>query len=308
MRKKDHSNLAIFILLCLLLFILCYPTFIMKEVKDALITFITKYFPAVFPLYIITDLLIYYEFPEKLSRHLKTKTEKLLHCDGSCAFVILMSLFSGFPSGAKYTKDLWERKIISEEAANFLITFTHFSNPLFILGTCFLITKNQTLTLLILLCHFGANFLLAFFVRPKKQISSKNLFISKEKTSVMDALTTSIFQTFRLMFLILGTSILFFILSGILTFFLKENPHTYFITGFLELTKGIINIPKNINPLGQGIIILTFLSFGSFSIHMQVLSIIKNTPIRYQNFFLGRICQTAISITLFLLLTKIIIL
>lgn len=300
MLKKDYSNIIILVLVFFLLFILVYPSFVISEVQTALFVFITKYFPAVFPIYIITDLLIYYHFPEKIARFFNALFQKTFHCSGMGAFVLFLSMISGFPSGAKYTKELLEKGIISDNMANYLITFTHFSNPLFILGTCFLITKNRTLTILIFISHFLANFIIAFIVRPKRKEESFLPYYSTHE-SFVSALSNSIFQTFRLMFLILGTSILFFVLSGVTIKIVPLHSYSYLITGLLEVTKGISHIPAGCSPFYQGIIILLFLSFGSLSIHMQVLSIIKDTNILYRHFLLGRVSQVGISILLFYL-------
>lgn len=300
MLKKDYSNVIIFILVVFLGIILIYPTFVIHEVQTALSVFITKYFPAVFPIYIITDLLINYHFPEKMARFLESFCKRVLHCNGNCAFVIIMSMVSGFPSGAKYTKALLQEKSISLSLANYLITFTHFSNPLFILGTCFLITKNRMMTIFILICHFFANFIIAFLVRPKWE-EGFSLKERRPSKSFIVAFTDSIFATFKLMFLILGTSIIFFLFSGIVTSSFHMGSFSYLVTGLLELTKGIQMIPVQLSVLFKAITILFFLSFGSLSIHMQVLSIIKDTGICYRYFLLGRICQAGISILLFLL-------
>lgn len=302
MQKKDYSNIIIILLITLLFFIILSPTLVITEVKTALTVFITKYFPAVFPIYIITDLLINYHFPEKLATKLEKGCQKFLRSDGNVAFIIIMSMISGFPSGAKYTKELLKQGIIEEDTANYVLTFTHFSNPLFILGTCYLITQNKPLTYGILFCHFLANFIIAFIIRPKMRKLSKKIRKRKESLPFREAMSNSIFQTFHLMFLILGTNIIFSILSCLATTVLKGNPYNYLITGLLELTKGVNFLPKNLSVAGKGMSILLFLSFGSLSIHMQVASMIKDTNMKYRNFLLGRLSQTSISILLFYLL------
>ncbi len=301
MTKLNSSNIIILLLLALLLFILGNPTFVIEEISSALFLFITKYFPAVFSIYIITDLLINYHFPEKLARVGEKIWKKVFHTDSICCFIVIMSMISGFPSGAKYIKELLDKEILTTEHANYLITFTHFSNPLFILGTCFLITKSRALTLCILISHFISNFIIAIITRPKEIPKSQRRIKSFQSETFPSALTTSIYKTFKLMFLVLGTSTIFFVLSGIITSPIKSPTLKYLITGVLDLTKGISMIPNTLPLLGKGIAILLFLGFGSFSVHMQVLSIIKDTKVYYRNFLLGRISQVAISILLFFL-------
>lgn len=43
-----------------------------------------------------------------------------------------------FPSNAKYTKELYLEGSINEHEASKILMFTHFSNPLFLLGTLFI--------------------------------------------------------------------------------------------------------------------------------------------------------------------------
>ena len=47
----------------------------------------------------------------------------------------ILSFISGFPSGAKYTKLLYDKKLISKEYANTLLSFCHFPNLLFLFST-----------------------------------------------------------------------------------------------------------------------------------------------------------------------------
>ena len=73
------------------------------------------------------------------------------------------------------------------------------------------------------------------------------------------------------------------------------------MTGILDLTSGI----SIVNTLGlsrdlMGLIILSFITFGSFSVHIQVINNIKEQDLSYKYFFLGRIIETAIAICLYL--------
>ena len=52
-------------------------------------------------------------------------------------------MLTGFPSGSKYITDFYNKKYIDRNTANYLLTFTHFSNPLFILGTVSIITTKS---------------------------------------------------------------------------------------------------------------------------------------------------------------------
>ena len=44
---------------------------------------------------------------------------------------------------------------------------------------------------------------------------------------------------------------------------------------------------------------LIFITFGSLSVHLQVINAIKNTNLSYTNFFIGRILESIIAVILF---------
>ena len=60
---------------------------------------------------------------------------KLFNVKGIGSFVFFMSMISGYPSNAKYVKELLDKKLINEVDANKILMFTCFSNPLFIINT-----------------------------------------------------------------------------------------------------------------------------------------------------------------------------
>ena len=68
------------------------------------------------------------------------------------------------------------------------------------------------------------------------------------------------------------------------------------IKGLLEITIGIEAISSiNLPLIHKSIIASCFLAFGGFSVHMQVISQIADTKIKYYYFFIGRIYQMILS-------------
>ena len=91
-------------------------------------------------------------------------------------------------------------------------------------------------------------------------------------------------------------------LSKLTTSFLSLNTLGKVIfTGILDMTSGISLVPTlNTNSYIAGLIILTFITFGSFSVHLQVLNNIKEEDLDYKYFFLGRIIGTSIALILYI--------
>lgn len=69
----------------------------------------------------------------------------------------------------------------------------------------------------------------------------------------------------------------------------------------MDLTTGISLVPTLDFPLKiKALIMLNFITFGSLSVHLQVINAIKKTDISYYNFLIGRVLQSVIASILFL--------
>ncbi len=282
------------------------PTLITSEIINALKVFFTTLFPSIFPFFLISDLLISYNFCNTLNKYFSKINNFLFHTSNASNFVIIMSIFSGFPSGAKYIKTLLDKHMLNLNQANYLITFTHFANPLFVLSITKSLFHNRTIGYLILLSHILANILLAIIIRPKEKEKIQKLEWNKI-SSLTTNLSRSIKSSLNLLALILGNTCFFYIITKLIsTYFNMDIIPSIFINGFFDMTKGLNSIGLlNTTHLFKAILVLTFISFGGINIHMQVLDIISNTKIRYKNFLLGRISQLAISSFLFYLFYQI---
>lgn len=97
------------------------------------------------------------------------------------------------------------------------------------------------------------------------------------------------------------------LILGVITFFLiitqvidnNLNINTYYqaiLNGFFEMTQGLkyislLEIPLKLKSTLSTMII----SFGGLSVHMQVISILSDTNIKYLPFLVGRIIQALIA-------------
>ena len=292
--NKTSKRILILVTLTILLFLyISNSTLIINEFIKYTNIFLTKLFPATFIFFTISSLLIDYGIIEIFIKYFRINT--------SSFYIILMSMISGFPSGSKYIKDLYQKNLITKNSATKLLMYTHFPNPLFILGTVNLIIHDNNLTIKILLSIILSNFILLILNPPKNNITFQNNYTPPKNFAI--SLSNSIFSTFKTITIIYGNSIFFFLIATIISKYLYLNVNQYILlNGFFDLTKGIISTTLIPNNIIQSIYITTFISFGGISIHMQVKSILEDTSLNYKNFLIGRILGTIISIILFLLL------
>ena len=299
MKRKYQELLAVLIILFLYLGIFINPSLIIESGITSINIFKTKLFPSIFPFFVLASLLLELGIATKISNKLNPIIKRLFHVEGNSSFIILVSLMSGFPSGSKYIKESLKTKSISKDTANYLLTFTHFANPLFVLGTCGIILNSISLAYKIFIIQIISNLILGIILRPKKLIYSKiNTMQSK---SFLEALPKAINDAIKVLLFMLGSITFFMFTSKLLTTTLSLNPlFKVIITGILDMTSGI-SLVNTINTTSyiKGLLVLTFITFGSFSVHLQVLNNIKEEDIEYKYFFIGRIIETAISIIIY---------
>lgn len=311
MRKKSVSVLIMTLLLLIGIEILTSSKEIMNTVSFSFHVWKDNIFPSLFPFFILSTLLIEYGFVELVSELLKPVMTRVFKIESKAAFIFVMSMISGFPSNAKYTKELYEKGIISSKAATKILTFTHFSNPLFILGTVsILFLNNKEIGLIILLSHYITNFIVGIIFRNFFQCQKEDTNISINRAILAmhqkrihknkqfgEIITEAITGAIQTLLLVLGTVTMFLIVSTILNQIFHFNKlEQGIVSGMIEMTQGLSYLCKlPISLKLKSIFSTMILSFGGFSVHMQVISILSGTKISYKPYFIARIIHAVIS-------------
>ena len=192
---------------------------------------------------------------------------------------------------------------ISINDANKLISYTFFSNPLFLYNILSL-SFNKFITFKIIAIHYLSNILIGLLYKNK--YNTEVNIINKENNNpknIFLLLPKSIKKSLDTLLMILGTIIFYMIITNIINECINLNYLTeIIIKGFLEITQSLNILPNlEINSIIKEIIAISIISFGGLSIHTQVLSIIDNTSISYKNFLMGRILHVLISLSTYLL-------
>jgi len=236
---------------------------------------------------------------------------KVFRIKGEAAFALVLSMLSGAPSGAKYTKELYENHLINAQEASKLLTFTHFTSPIFILSTIALIfLNNQEIGPLIMLCHYLPNLFIGLLFRnyyespqENNKISLRRALNKMHKKRITNPqpfgnlLRNALMNTINTLLLILGIITLFLIITTIIDHNLNLTPyHQSILNGIFEMTQGLKYTSLLPIPLKNKSILATmFISFGSFSVHLQTISLISDTKIKYYPFFIARLLHASLS-------------
>lgn len=302
MKNKFLKYTIICLSLFSIYFFISHNTLVNQNIIFAINLWVTKVFPSLFPMFIINEILIESDFPGLITNSIIKVTKNKIKINIYAIYVFIMSIFSGTPSNAVILKSLVGKKFITSKDASFILSFTFFSNPLFLwnmLNTSF----DKSTTLKIILIHYISNIILFIFFK-NRLITKNNFFIiSNSKINLSKILNKSIKTSLDTLTMILGTISFYIIISTILlnSFNLNILLQTL-IKGLLELTQGLNNLSLlNTCVKTKEIIAITIISFGGLSIHSQIQNIISDTNIKYKYFFIGRIFQTLISIILLII-------
>ena len=235
---------------------------------------------------------------------------------GIGAYVFIMGLISGYPTGAKIATQFRKNNLITKVEGERLITFTNNSGALFIIGAVGItMFGNTTIGILLLITHILACISVGFVFKFWKFNDNENLEYNnsdlENKHSQTNILSSSISNAintilmiggfivlFSIIISILNSSKLLLVISNIFVPFLKIfNIDAKFcvpiLSGLLELTNGVSLVSGISNKILSTNIILTsfLLGFGGISICLQIYAIIADTDISILPYILGKFLQ-----------------
>lgn len=309
MKKYLNSLIILIITVFLTIEVILNSSEVIDSARFSFTIWKDNIFPTLFPFFVASNLLIKYGFVELIGEFCKPLMNKVFKLKGECSFVLILSMLSGFPSSAKYTKELYQNGIINEKEATKLLTFTHFPNPLFVIGTVSLsFLNNKMIGIFILLSLYLSNFIIGLIFRnyyvsdTSSKVSLKKAFTEmkkryKKNKSFGSILTETLVDSINLLLLILGTISLFLIINKLITTIFSLNDfNRALISGILEMTGGLKYFSMLNVSLGvKAIFSVMILAFGGLSVHTQIYSIIADTNIKYFPYLCSRLLQVILS-------------
>lgn len=299
MRRKLFNNIIIILALFILYQVIAKKTLVIESILYALNIWVNNLIPTLFPFFVISDILISYNITSYIPKTIKALCKYLFNITDNMITILFLSIISGFPSNARNTKLLYDQGIITVNEANHILMFSHFSNPLFILTTvAIFFFDNKDIGVILLISHYASNFILGILLR-KYFNHNHNLSNKKDNDNINFGFVfiNSIRKSIDTILLICGIVSIFMLLSSIINNIFNLNIYnSILIKGLLEITIGIESLGNSTLPLiYKAVIASCFLSFGGLSVHMQVISQITDTDIKYRYFFIGRLYQTILA-------------
>lgn len=248
--------------------------------------------PTMFASILFSQILIKLEFEKYIPNFIINFFSKLFNISKKEVIIFILSIISGYPNNAKMLNN--------NTNLNTIINYTSFVNPIFLICTVGIIyLKDIKIILIIFISHILANIILGILFRNKNK---KLVFNENENkdNSIFEIYFSSLKSTINSLVMIFSNILFFSILLSLLRNILPfNNTINNFIIGIFEFSNGIYLISSsNISIFLKGLFILIIITFGSFSIHMQMISV--NEKINYSKFLLFRILCISISILFYL--------
>ncbi|MCY6372374.1 sporulation integral membrane protein YlbJ [Clostridium ganghwense] len=326
--SKNLGKNILFTIICsvLIIYITLNPELCLESALDGSKLFIKSVFVSLFPFLVLINIMLSYNAVNIYSKFFGNILCKPLRLPKNCSIVLIISIFCGYPLGAKYACDLYEKNLIDFRTCQRLVNIASNPSPIFVIGAVGTsMLNNSSLGFLLLLSCYLSCFITGIFLpshTPSPYIkSSTNNYIYKER-NIGNVLKESIDNALKSSFSIGGFIVFFSVISTIvknniisdivftkLSMVLGICIETLqsFLLGLLEMTNGCSLISSNngLTILCKLILISFFLSFSGLSIIGQVYSIVYKFKISINNYIKVKLIQGTICSLLTVVLYKI---
>ncbi len=282
-------------------------------------------FPSLFSFLVVINIIINYNGIEIYSKLLGNIVCKPLKLPKESTFALLVSVLCGYPLGARYTCDLYERNAIDIDTCERLLNIASNASPLFVVGTVGAsMMSSPKIGYILLLSNFLSCIFMGFIIPSKKsfyKIKVKHVNSSKhstESTNIGIIFKNSIEDAIKNSLNIGGFIVVFSVITGII----KDNVIFHIvlskfsliigvssdflqglILGMLEVTNGCNLISSSDLSLYVKLPILSFLiAFSGLSIMSQVYSYTYKYNVSLKKYMIRKFIQSIVSSILSIIL------
>ena len=172
--KSFNKNIFITTICSLLIIkIVLTPKLCIDSAIIGLNLFINKVFPSLFPFLVITSLMMSYDGVYIYSKIFGNILCRPLRLPLQCTFALMISILCGYPLGAKYACQLYEKGDIDNKTCQRLINIATNTSPLFAIGAVGTsMLKSSYIGYLLLLVNYISCFIMGLLL-PCKNINYK---------------------------------------------------------------------------------------------------------------------------------------
>lgn len=295
------------------------PDFYLNSARKGLSLYATSVLPSLFPFYFFSLLLTYIGSAKAVSGIFEKPVKLLYNAPKESAYVLLLSMLSGYPVGASMTAELYKAGSITQKQAKAIAAFASTSGPVFMLGTVgSAIFNDVQVGAIILTAHYLSALINGLIFRVN---DNKNLILKKGGRKSLtdddvkitaapdqDAIMSRTIANSTLSMLYVGGYIVLcgmlvdtlalFNIDSLLISALGEQagqPIVALLNGLIEMTRGSLSCAQctqhNIGiALCAGII-----SFGGLSVTLQNYTFLSKCNMTFAEIIVRKLFQSAIA-------------
>lgn len=294
-KEKDKRKRAIFVLSawCALLFSILISKKISGYANDGLSLCANTVIASVFPFLILTDLILSSDGLENI-KVARCLFERIFKVNGYAINAFIIGVSCGFPIGVKVAAELYKNEKISKEECERLIGFVNNTGPAFIISGVGIGMRGSISDGIIL---YFSMVISAVVVGALFGIRKSYKAIPAEKNAIPFDFSSSVKSAAYNTLSICGFVVLFSIVCGILSDFIKTDIALTLVLPFIEITNATQVLSKmSFIPELLSIALTSFaISFSGLSVHLQASSFLRDAKISMKKYYLMKISQGIIS-------------
>lgn len=159
-------------------------------------------FPSLFPFFVASEILKATGFIRSAGIFLEPVMRPLFNVPGAGSFAFAMGITSGYPMGAKISKELLEEGLVNKSEAERLLAFSNNSGPLFIVGAVGTgMFGSPSIGVYLLVCHILAcltvGLLFRFYNRNQDRIRKAAYSNRQASANIRHASREGVVHRFR---------------------------------------------------------------------------------------------------------------
>ncbi len=294
------------------------PDFYLDSARRGLALYATSVLPALFPFYFCSLLLTKTGAARTFAQIFGTPFNKLYGTPKESAYIMLMSMLSGYPVGAGLTYELYRAGAIDRDDAKAICSFASTSGPVFMLGTVgSAIFGRVEIGAAVLAAHYLSAFINGFIFTIKTRRKAKqNLqkatnnnavtLLSREKFD--NAMSESISKaTLNMLYVggyivlcgMIADSVKLINLDALMVSSLGESaaaPLIAAIYGVIEMTRGCMaSAALESLPIAVAMC-AAIVSLGGLSVTLQNYTFLSGCGIKFREIVIRKLSQCLISL------------
>lgn len=286
-----------------MLMLVIRPDYFLASASKGLLLFASTVLPAIFPFFFCSSLLTAMGAANAVSALGARPVRALFNAPPQGAYVLVLSMLSGYPVGAATVADLFAKGCIDREGAKRISAFTSTSGPVFVLGTVgSAIFGDPAVGAVILAAHYLSAFTCGLIFRGKKRADS-NAAALPLIDDADSALQRSIASSTLAMLAVGGYIVVGNMLIDALTLTGAEalinslpelggNMLEAFLFGAVEMTRGTM-AASEISRLPLAVATAaSIVSFGGLSVLLQSHVFLSRCGIRFSSLFVRKLVQS----------------